>query len=54
MSAGMEEESRNWFAVALVQEVRSAARWVLKDLMLFSAWPRRLLPLYVLYRIALR
>jgi hypothetical protein len=27
-------------AAALVQEVRSAARWVLHALMWFSAWPR--------------
>ena len=33
--------SRNWLAVALEQDVRSAARWVFQDLIWFSAWPRR-------------
>jgi hypothetical protein len=32
--------SRSWFAAALVQEVRSAARWVFQALIWFSAWPR--------------
>ena len=33
--------NRNWLAVALEQDVRSAARWVFQDLIWFSAWPRR-------------
>lgn len=40
VSTGMQE-SRNWLAVALVQDVRSAARCVFQDLMWFSAAPRR-------------